>query len=179
VLDNGSQIVAIHVDLFCQLNAPINTENFLTMEGANCSTSLMLGCMENLSMHIGTVDFQLHAHIVQTAPFHLLLGCPFHHLLLTHLKDQPDGSVNLLIHDPADFTHLTAILTHACHTQVGCINTLALQIRPAPPCMAVLKQYITNTLSAPPNAEVLTYKKAAKKVHPVAASLPKDFHIIQ
>ena len=26
--------------------------------------------------------------------------------------------------------------------------------------------------------EVLAYKKAAKKVHPVAASLPEDFHIV-
>jgi hypothetical protein len=64
MLNNGSQIVAIHVDLFCQLNAPINTENCLTMEGVNHSTSLTLGCVENLNMCIGNVDFQLHAHIV-------------------------------------------------------------------------------------------------------------------
>jgi hypothetical protein len=178
VLDNGSQIVAIHVDLFRQLNAPINTENHLMMEGANRSTSLTLGCTENLSMRIGNMDFQLHAHVVQTAPFRLLLGRPFHHLLLARLEDQPGGSVDLLIRDPTDFTHSVTIPTRARHTQVGCINTLALQIRPAPPRMAALEQYITNTLSAPPNVEVLAYKKAAKKVHPVAASLPEDFCII-
>jgi hypothetical protein len=178
MLDNSSQIVAIHIDLFHQLNAPINTENCLTMEGVNHSTSLTLGCAENLNMHIGNVDFQLHAHVMQTAPFRLLLGRPFHHLLLAHLEDQPGGSVDLLIHDPADLTHSITILTHACHTQVGCINTLALQIQPTPPHMAALKQYVMNTLSVPPNVKVLAYKKAAKKVHPVAASLPKDFHII-
>jgi hypothetical protein len=179
VLDNGSQIVAIHVDLFRQLNAPINTEHRLTMEGANRSTSLTLGCAENLNMRIGNMDFQLHAHVVQTAPFRLLLGRPFFNLLLARLEDQPDGDVDLLIRDPADFAHSITVPTRARLTQVGYINTFALQARPSPPRMAALEQYITNASSVPPDAEVLAYKKAAKKVHPVAASLPEDFRIIR
>lgn len=71
------------------------------MEGANGSTSQTLGCTEDLSMQIGDVSFTIHAHIVHTAPFRLLLGHPFHHLLLCQLEDHPD-CVDVSIRDPAN-----------------------------------------------------------------------------
>jgi hypothetical protein len=59
-----------------------------------------LGCTEDLEMQIGDVSLTIHAHVVHTAPFCLLLGCPFHHLLLCHLEDHPNH-VDVSIHNPA------------------------------------------------------------------------------
>jgi hypothetical protein len=82
VLDQGLQIVVICEDLANEVGAQINTQHTLRMEGANGSTSRTLGCAKDLEMQIGDVSFTIHAHIVRTAPFCLLLGQPFHHLLL-------------------------------------------------------------------------------------------------
>jgi hypothetical protein len=43
------------------------------MEGANGLSSKTMGCAKNLTMQIGNVSFEVHAHIVERAPFRLLL----------------------------------------------------------------------------------------------------------
>ena len=101
VLDQGSQIVVMRKDLANEVGARINTQRTLRMEGANSSTSRTLGCAEDLEMQIGDVSFTVHAHVVRAAPFRLLLGRPFHHLLLCRLEDHPDR-VDVSIRDPAD-----------------------------------------------------------------------------
>ena len=102
VLDQGSQIVVIQADLARDIGVVINKEQQLKMEGANSSTSWTIGCAKNLPMRIGDVDFQVHAHIVETAPFRLLLGRPFHHHLRCRLEDHPDRRVDISIHDPTN-----------------------------------------------------------------------------
>ena len=192
VLDQGSQIVVIREDLANEVGAQINTQRVLQMKGANSSTSRTLGCAEDLEMRIGDVSFTIHAHVVRTAPFRLLLGRPFHHLLLCRLEDHPDR-VDVSIRDPADPSRSIAVRSVPSRarqaTQVGFVTTLACQVYPEPPRMEVLDRYIISPLSpfpddnnlsdSDPSVEVLAYKKAAKKVHPVAASLPEDFRIIR
>jgi hypothetical protein len=149
------------------------------MEGTNSSTSWTIGCAENLSMSIGSIKFQVHAYIIENAPFQLLLSQPFHNLLLSHLEDNADSSVNHSIHDPADQSHIVQVPTKARHATIGIITTLALQ---TPPHMSAIDQHgltftqqITNQHIFPnPLIPVLAYKKAAKKVHPVAALLPEE-----
>jgi hypothetical protein len=95
VLDNGSQIVTIREDLACEVCAWINHNRKLEMEVASGSISWTLSCAENLTMQIGDVSFTIHAHVVKNVPFRLLLGRPFHNLLLCRLKDQLDGSITI------------------------------------------------------------------------------------
>ena len=183
VLDQGSQIIAIRSDLAREAGAIINTKNRLEMEGANSSTSWAIGCAENLSMSIGSIKFQVHAYVVENAPFRLLLGRPFHNLLLSRLEDNADGSVNLSIHDPTDQSRIIQVPTKARLVRSGITTALAFQTLPSPPRMTAmdrhgLAQQITHHHTFPvPPTPVLAYKKAAKKVHPVAASLPEDFRI--
>jgi hypothetical protein len=191
VLDQGSQIVVIREDLAKEVGARINTSRTLRMEGANSSTSRTLGCAEDLSMQIGDVSFTIHAHVVRTAPFRLLLGRPFHHLLLCRLEDHPDR-VDVTIRDPADPARCIAVPSRARQaTQVGFVSALACQIYPEPPRVEAVERYVVSSLILPPpeslhddniaddTVAVLAYKKVAKKVHPVAASLPEDFRIIR
>ena len=77
LLDSGSQIVVIRKDLAQELNAHINAGLRIEMEGANGSTNWTLGCVEHLPMRVGGVSFNLHAHVIEHAPFRLLLGRPF------------------------------------------------------------------------------------------------------
>jgi len=134
----------------------------------------MLGCAEDLDMRIGDVSFTIHAHVVCTAPFCLLLGHPFHHLLLCRLEDHPD-CVDVSIRDPADPSHSIAVPSQACRTaEVGFITTLTCQVQPEPPRMEALERYVASS-HLPVSADfpstsdlsvaVLAYKKAARKVH--------------
>ncbi|KAH9046514.1 hypothetical protein EDB84DRAFT_1264936, partial [Lactarius hengduanensis] len=100
VLDQGSQIVVIRKDLAEEADARINQANQLRMEAANGSVCKTYGCAENLTMQIGDITFPIHAHVIDNAPFLLLLGRPFHNLLLCRLEDQADGHVDVAIRDP-------------------------------------------------------------------------------
>ena len=187
VLDQGSQIIVIRADLAHEIGALINTKRRLEMEGANGSTSWTLGCAEDLPMRIGNVDFQVHAHVIETAPFRLLLGQPFHHLLLCRLEDHPDGWVEVSIRDPSNPALSISVPSKERRIQTNHINTFTFQQKPPPPHMKTLERYtaftarniLLNQLDVTQPTLVLAYKKAAKKVHPVAASLPEDFRIIR
>jgi len=104
LLDLGSQIVVIRKDLAQELNAHINAGLRIEMEGANSATNWTLGCAENIPMRIGGVSFKLHAHVVERAPFRLLLGRPFQHQVLCSLDPLPDGSLEVFIRDPSDIS---------------------------------------------------------------------------
>jgi len=74
VLDQGSQIVAIRADVAQACSAHVNMEHRIQMEGANGIRSWTLGCAEDLCVSIGDLSFTIHAHVLESAPFRLLLG---------------------------------------------------------------------------------------------------------
>ena len=149
VLDQGSQIVVIREDLANEVGAWINTQRVLRMEGANGSTSRTLGCAEDLQMRIGDISFTIHAHVVRVAPFRLLLGRPFHHLLLCRLEDHPDR-VDISIRDPANPVRSLAVPSRARQTtQVGFVSALACEVHPDPPRMEALERYVSASYSLP------------------------------
>ena len=69
ILDQGSQIIVMQQDLVQEAGVHFNTSHQLDMEGANGPASKTMGCAENLTMQIGDVVFEVHAHIVECAPF--------------------------------------------------------------------------------------------------------------
>ena len=131
ILNQGSQIVVIQEDLANKVDAQINTQHTLCMKGTNGSTSRTFSCAKDLEMHIGGVSFTIHAHVVHTAPFRLLLGRPFHNLLLCWLKDHPDH-VDVSICGLADPAQLIAVPFHAHQgAQVRFISALTCQVHPS------------------------------------------------
>ncbi|KAI0288887.1 hypothetical protein BC826DRAFT_888759, partial [Russula brevipes] len=100
VLDSGSQIVAIRYDLAQEVGAQINPHRRLEMEGANGATNWTIGCAEYLSIQIGDIPFRVHAHVIEHAPFRLLLGRPFQRVSGFHIEDLPSGSTQVTIRDP-------------------------------------------------------------------------------
>jgi hypothetical protein len=86
VLNPGLQIIIIWRDLAQEVNMCINSSQHLEMEGANSIMNWTLGCAEYLSIQVRNVPLKVHAHVVEKAPFHLLLGHPFQCTTLCHLK---------------------------------------------------------------------------------------------
>ncbi len=182
VLDQGSQIIVIQRDLAQEAGAVMNSDHQLEMEGANGLVSKTLGCAENLSMRVGDVSFEVHAHVVDRALFRLLLGRPFHHLLLCRLEDQPDGCVDVSVHDPTDPARSISIPSRARKAQVGFVRALSFISHPTPPRFNGLWPHHNAAfefLFQTPTEPVLAYKRVAKKVRPVPATLPEDYHIIR
>jgi hypothetical protein len=179
VLDQGLQIVLIRKDLAQEAGVHINMWHQIDMEGTNGTVTKTLGCTENLIMQVGDIEFKIHAHIIDHAPFRLLLGRPFHHLLLCCLEDHPDGRVDISVCDPANPAHAIHISLRAHQSQVGFLRTLACTIQVSTPRADALciHHTIPNSItsSKPPSLVLAAYKKVARKVKPVPASLPEDF----
>jgi len=130
LLDPGSQIVVICKDLAQELNTHINAGLRIEMEGANSATNWTLGCAENIPMRIGGVSFKLHAHVVERAPFRLLLGRPFQHQVLCSLDPLPDGSLEVFIRDPSDISRRILVPSRARTAQVASIRVVAAPSQP-------------------------------------------------
>ena len=180
ILDQGSQIIVMRQDLAQEAGVSFNSSHQLEMEGANGLASKTLGCAENLVMQIEDVAFEVHAHIVERAPFRLPLGRPFHHHLLCRLEDHPDGRVEVSIRDPAHPTRSINIPSRARRAQVGFVKTYVCDT-PMPVFNGLKPQHSLcyQPLDSSMANQVLAYKKVSRKVRPVPASLPEDYRIIR
>ena len=196
IVDLGSQIVVIRKDLAQQVGATINTHQQLEMEGANGATNWTLGCAKYLPMHAGGIQVLVHAHVVENAPFCLLLGRPFQHALLCRIEDFPNGDVEVSVCDPNNPSHRVSIPSRPRKVQVASVRISTLSYHSLSPTYSTSLSISPFTVSklSPPSPQfsslfyllstntslsVQAYKKVAKKVCPVPASLPEDFRIIR
>ena len=180
VIDPGSQIVVIRQDLAQEIKAPVNLARRLEMEGANGVSNWTVGCTEYLPMRISDISFSLHAHVVEHAPFRLLLGRPFQHMLKAHLEDLPDGTFHMSICDPSNTQRRIYIPSKPRKAHVASLRILSCASITASPLYLAYQPTLTPT--PPPTdllAASLAYKKVAKKVRPVPASLPEDFRNVR
>ena len=133
VIDPGSQIVVMREDLAREVGAAINAGRVLQMEGANGATNWTLGCAEYLPMRIGDLSFTVHAHVVERAPFRLLLGRPFQHALLCQIEDLPSGDIEVSVQDPANPTQRITIPSRPRKIRVASVHILTLSCQPSLP----------------------------------------------
>ncbi len=206
VIDPGSQIIVMREDLAREVGATINADHLLQMEGANRATNWTLGCAEYLPMRAGDVSFTVHAHVVERAPFRLLLGRPFQHALLCRIEDLPTGDVEVSVQDPANPSHRVTIPSRPRKVQVGSVRILTLSCQPQSQFRSQSQsQFRPQPTSCPPldyspllvpepsscllsasqaclldgTTLVQVYKRVAKKVRPVPTSLSEDFCVIR
>jgi len=59
ILDDGSQVISIHRDVWEKLKSLIHTNQAMTMESANGSRNRTMGLLPNLRAVIGECDFYL------------------------------------------------------------------------------------------------------------------------
>jgi transposase InsO family protein len=189
IFDTGSEIVAIREDIVLQTMHPINPHLVTRMTSANSSENNLYGCAEHLPLKIGSITCHVQAHVVQDAPFEILLGMPFiEHVRATLHSRDVDGELQWICHivDPYKEGHHLDVPTFA-HTPVhpGTQHSHYLQASPIRfnHSRAVLPwQLLTwSRFKASPirNPLTLAYKPVAKKVRPVSGVTPEDARIIR
>ena len=81
LLDDGSEIVVIHEDIWKASQAKINSNVKMHMQTANSGIQHMPGCLEMLEIVVDGLKAWAHAFIIPDAPYCLLLGCPWQRLV--------------------------------------------------------------------------------------------------
>ena len=169
------------------------------MEAANGGTNWTVGCAEYLTMQVGGVPFKIHAHVVEDAPFKLLLGRPFGHAVSSIIEDLPNGDVEVSVRDPTNPSHRVYIPARPRKGRIASVKVISVvtnandSVNYFPP--SSVKSHSINCAAQrnpspapralpplpPPDTAALTlaYKKVANKVRPVAATLPEDFRNIR
>ena len=100
ILDSGSQFIAMRRDVWEKTGLSLNPDTAAMVEAANSSKSSTLGAIPNVSMTIGDLELTVYVHIVEEAPFEVLLGRPFFVLTKCETKDTEDGGQVLRLTDP-------------------------------------------------------------------------------
>jgi len=183
IFNTGSQIVVIRLDLVQSLGVYINTQQLIEMEGVNSATNWTVGCAENLTLQVGDVPFKIHAHVVKHASFGLLLRHPFQWALLCRFEDLPGGEVEISVRDPTDISCRVYVLIRPRTRCMPAVKIISIVNHSSPSIPPPPKQVIALHLLPPlPPADpvfIFKYKTVDKKVRPIPATLPEEFHTIR
>ncbi|EJD32949.1 hypothetical protein AURDEDRAFT_41517, partial [Auricularia subglabra TFB-10046 SS5] len=100
IIDSGAMLVIISRQFWEDLGKPIDITRRMSLEAANNTTAPTLGLCANLEVKVAGISFFLQAHVVEDAPFSLLLGRPFLSLANACEEHRGDGMSILTLHDP-------------------------------------------------------------------------------
>ena len=100
VLDQGSEIIAMNKDIWLKLGVALDPQKILNMQSANSQSNATAGVINDVKMTIGGLDLRFQIHVVQGAPFDLLLGRPFFRFTGCVTTDNVNGSQEITITCP-------------------------------------------------------------------------------
>ncbi|KAF8834018.1 hypothetical protein BDN67DRAFT_915793, partial [Paxillus ammoniavirescens] len=100
VLDTRSEVIAMPKALWETLGLVAHPEYLMHMQSVNESTDSTIGVIRNLGLDLGVGELYLQVQVIPKAPFHILLGRPFHCLMSATTEDFPDSKQLLILHDP-------------------------------------------------------------------------------
>ncbi|KIJ10741.1 hypothetical protein PAXINDRAFT_50823, partial [Paxillus involutus ATCC 200175] len=100
VLDTGSEVITMPKALWETLGLVTRPEYLMHMQSVNESSDSTIGVIENLGLDLGIGELYLQVQVIPKAPFHILLGHPFHCLMSTTTEDFLDGKQLLTLRDP-------------------------------------------------------------------------------
>lgn len=100
VIDGGSQIVAISSWVAQGVGLQWDPSTKIHMQSANGTLESTLGICRNVPFKFGEITVYLQLHVVQKAPFQVLLGRPFDVLTESEVKNFGDGDQWLTVTCP-------------------------------------------------------------------------------
>lgn len=100
VLDGGSEIIAMNKGLWQKLGIHLRPDHKITMESANSQHDVTAGLIEDLKFNIGGLELYMKVHVVENAPFEILMGRPFFKLTGCITKDYTSGDQELTLTCP-------------------------------------------------------------------------------
>lgn len=99
VLDQGAQFIAVRKDVWKAMDVPRYDDRTVTLEAANKTKSQTLG-QATMRMTIGPICLTIAAHVVESAPFEVLLGRPFYAATACVTRDSVNGEQEITLTGP-------------------------------------------------------------------------------
>ncbi|KAK1223430.1 hypothetical protein PQX77_013696, partial [Marasmius sp. AFHP31] len=100
ILDSGSQIIAMDMMVAVGLGINWDPDTVIHMQGANGQLKKTRGLARNVPFLFGDLTFYLQLHILDSAPYKVLLGRPFDVLAESRVLNYADGYQELTIKCP-------------------------------------------------------------------------------
>lgn len=97
VLDQGSEIICMDKSIWRKITHSINPKVTMSMESANSQSNSTYGLCENLRFTIGGIDLWFQVHVVENAPFQVLMGRPFFVYTQCTTQDYATGDQEITI----------------------------------------------------------------------------------
>ena len=193
LLDDGSEIVVIHEDIWKVSQVVINSNIKLCMQTVNGGIQHMPGCLEMLEIDVDGLKTWAHAFVIPDAPYQLLLGRPWQRLVRLK-KDEDDDDVHIIICDPCNKSNLHRVATtprpfqgapesFVFFTAVCESISCALQLVSVPSmkitATAFMEEALHSQYTLDPICHTFTYKKVTNHVKPVATTMPQHARIVR
>lgn len=99
VLDQGAQFIAVRKDVWKAMDIPRYDDRTVLLEAANQTKSKTLG-QASMRVAIGPIVLSIVAHVVESAPFEVLLGRPFYAATQCLTKDYSNGEQEITLTGP-------------------------------------------------------------------------------
>ena len=112
VLDSGSQIVSMNKRHAIGVGLTWDPHVVINMLSANGELNPTAGLARNIPCTIGDIVVHLQIHIIDEAPYDMLIGRPFDALAQTTIRNFKDGDQEITLIDPND-GHQCTIGTYA------------------------------------------------------------------
>lgn len=100
IIDSGSQIVAVDMVVAIGLGMIWDPDTNVVMQSANGQLQRTKGLARNVPFTFGEVEVFLQLHVVEDAPYQILLGRPFDVLTNSEVQNFPDGDQLIVITCP-------------------------------------------------------------------------------
>ncbi|EKM77001.1 hypothetical protein AGABI1DRAFT_44026 [Agaricus bisporus var. burnettii JB137-S8] len=100
LLDSGSQIVTMSREAASDCKIPWDPSLAINMQSANGSITRTCGLAKNVPFIFGNITVYLQVHVIEEAPYRVLLGRPFDVITESKVVNSSSGQQFITITDP-------------------------------------------------------------------------------
>ncbi|KXN92621.1 hypothetical protein AN958_02286 [Leucoagaricus sp. SymC.cos] len=100
LLDSGSQIISMSCEAVSTCRITWDPELTINMQSANGQITKICGLAKNVPFNFGNVTIHLQVHVMEQAPYRVLLGRPFSVITESQIANSTEGHQFISITDP-------------------------------------------------------------------------------
>ncbi|KXN87764.1 hypothetical protein AN958_08148 [Leucoagaricus sp. SymC.cos] len=100
LLDSGSQIISMSREAASTCKITSDPELTINMQSANGQITKTCGLAKNVPFNFGNVTIHLQVHVMEQAPYRVLLGRPFNVITESQIVNSTEGHQFISITDP-------------------------------------------------------------------------------
>ncbi|KXN89043.1 hypothetical protein AN958_06394, partial [Leucoagaricus sp. SymC.cos] len=105
LLDSGSQIISMSREAVSTCRITWDPELIINMQGVNGQITKTCGLAKNVPFNFGNVTIHLQVHVMEQAPYRVLLGRPFDVITESQIANSTEGHQFISITDPNTGEH--------------------------------------------------------------------------